>query len=466
MSSTDAQFDRSVFLFRRDLRLEDNTGLLAACEKSSEVIPLFCFDPRQADEQHNEYFSENAFRFMCDSLLSLDGRLKSRGSKLHIGKDKPHKLLPALIKARSIDAVFVNADYSPFSQKRDEKIADACAANDTDFHTHHDITLTQPGEVLTGSDSPYKVFTPFFEKARTQDVATPRRNNFSNFIRIRHPKLHTPTAIADMRPDGGDEIVQSGGRRNATGKLQRIGRLNNYENSREIPAEDGTSRLSAHLKFGTISPREFYWTVCDELGKDHGLIQELYWRDFYMHVLYHFPHVLGEPFNDDYENLPWRHDEEEFDRWKEGRTGFPIVDAGMRQLKQTGWMHNRVRMIVASFLTKDLRIDWRWGEKHFAQHLVDYDPASNNGGWQWAAGTGADAQPYFRIFNPWTQARDYDPECEYIKKYVPALRAVDPERIHAIEDEGVPDGIDYPAPMVDHNEMYHKTKEWFQKHKQ
>jgi deoxyribodipyrimidine photo-lyase len=455
----------AVFIFRRDLRLEDNTGLLAACKQYDQVVPVFCFDPRQADKEKNEYHSENAYRFMCDSLLELDDHLKKRDSKLHIYQGQPDALIKKLGTDRNVDAVYCNADYTPFSKQRDQQMAEACDTADLSFQASHDVCLTEPGSVLTNSGDPYKVYTPFANKARKRSVDKPKRNNFDNYTRIRTDYLSGRSVIEDKRPDGGEKVKQTGGRSNATEKLRNLDKHDNYDEDREVPAIEGTTRLSAHLKFGTISCREFYWSVRKELGKNHGLIAEIYWRDFYLHVIYHFPEVLGEPFNDQFDGLNWRHDKKDFERWQEGRTGFPIVDAGMRELKQVGWMHNRVRMIVASFLTKDLQIDWRWGEKHFAQHLVDYDPASNNGGWQWAASTGADAQPYFRIFNPWTQGEDYDPECDYIKEYVPELEDVDPERIHAIEDKGVPEGLDYPAPMVDHNEMYHETKAWFKKHK-
>jgi deoxyribodipyrimidine photo-lyase len=455
----------AVFIFRRDLRLEDNTGLLAACEKYDQVIPLFCFDPRQADKDNNEYFSENAFRFMCDSLLEVNRHLEKRGSRLHVIANKPSKALKKLLADKDITAVYCNADYTPFSRKRDKQMKAICESQNVAFRRLHDICLTKPGSVLTNQGDPYRVYTPFADKARTQPIDKPRRNNFRNVTCVQADYIHDTGTIKDYRPAGGKQIAQQGGRANATKKLRQIEKHANYDEDREVPAIEGTTRLSAHLKFGTISPREFYWTARKAFGVDHGLITELYWRDFYQHVIYHFPDVLGESFNDQFDDLPWRHNKDDFTRWKEGRTGFPIVDAGMRELNKIGWMHNRVRMIVASFQTKDLHIDWRWGEKYFAQNLVDYDPASNNGGWQWAASTGADAQPYFRIFNPWTQGKDYDPECEYIKEYVPELKDVDPSRIHAIEDNGVPDGVDYPEPMVDHSKMYHKTKDWFKKHK-
>lgn len=455
----------AVFIFRRDLRLEDNTGLLTACEEFDEIIPVFCFDPRQAGRDSNDYFSENAYRFMCDSLLELDDHLRQRDSKLHVYNGQPDQLIDKLAGDRVIAGVYCNADYTPFSKKRDRQMKQACRKNGVSFQAFPDVALNEPGSVLTNAGDPYKVYTPFANKARNRGVRKPERNNFDNFARIRTDYLSGRSVIEEKRPEGGAKITQQGGREQATEKLRNLQNHKNYDEDREVPSIEGTTRLSAHLKFGTISPREFYWSVREELGQNHGLITEIYWRDFYLHVIYHYPEVLNEPFNDQFEKLDWNHDKDAFRRWQNGRTGFPIVDAGMRELKEVGWMHNRVRMIVASFLTKDLQIDWRWGEKHFAKHLVDYDPASNNGGWQWAASTGADAQPYFRIFNPWTQGEDYDPDCEYIKRYVPELESVDADRIHAIEGNGVPEGVDYPEPMVDHSKMYHETQDWFKEHK-
>lgn len=460
------KYNQSIFIFRRDLRLEDNTALLAACEQSESVIPVFCFDPRQAKKSENDYFSENAFRFMCDSLSELDEHLRKRGSRLHILLGQPDEELGKLFDKEEIDALFFNEDYTPFSLKRDSAMADTCREAEVSCESFHDVSLSVPGEVMTGQGTPYQVFSAFEKRARKQKVRRPRRNNYDNFVNLDAENLSGIEAVEDRRPDGGEEIAQSGGRKKAMDILQTIENFKNYSQDRDVPAKRGTTRLSAHLKFGTISPRELYWAVKDTFNASHDLISELYWRDFYLHTSFHFPEVFGENFNDDYKDIPWENDEEKFAAWQEGKTGFPIVDAGMRELKETGWMHNRVRMIVASFLTKDLNIDWRWGEKHFAQNLVDYDPSSNNGGWQWAASTGADAQPYFRIFNPWTQGKKHDPQATYIKKWIPELAEVPANRIHKLGDKGVPEEVDYPEPIVDHNEMYHAAKKRFKKAKQ
>jgi deoxyribodipyrimidine photo-lyase len=242
-----------------------------------------------------------------------------------------------------------------------------------------------------------------------------------------------------------------GGHEEAISLLRKIKTLENYHEIRNIPAINGTSKLSAHNKFGTLSIREVYSAIVHYFGQEHTLIKELYWRDFFTHIQFHFPHVLGHAFQKKFEHVKWSQNEKHFLSWCEGKTGFPIVDAGMRELNATGYMHNRVRMITACFLVKDLHIDWRWGEKYFAQKLVDYDPAVNNGNWQWAASTGCDAQPYFRIFNPWLQQKKFDPQCLYIKRWIPELVTVDVKTIHSLEKNRETIITNYPSPMINHD---------------
>ena len=268
-------------------------------------------------------------------------------------------------------------------------------------------------------------------------------------------KFHTILPKSDYN----DEIFARGGRKNAQKVLNRLADFNDYDTDRDIPAKEATTGLSAHNKFGTVSIREVYHAVTDALGSSHTIIRELYWRDFFSHVAFHFPHIFGHAFHKKYEQLEWENSRKKFKVWCDGKTGFPIVDAGMRQLNVTGFMHNRVRMIVASFLVKDLHIDWRWGEKYFAQNLVDYDPAVNNGNWQWAASTGCDAQPYFRIFNPWIQGKKFDLDCIYIKKWVPELRKYSAKDIHRLEKGGALDG--YPEAIVDHSEAKQVAEDMF-----
>lgn len=449
----------SLFMFRRDLRLEDNRGLLRALEESALVVPLFIFDPRQTDASKNQYFSRNAFQFMIESLEDLDKALKNHGSKLYIGHGDAPEVLRRLVLSGQFEAVFFNRDYTPFAAKRDSSLESVCNREEVAYCATHDAILTRPEDVQTEDGKPYKVYTAFARKARKfVDLTESNTNNFSNFYKSKVDGLAGIGLARKFMPPGKRRsLAQQGGRSKAL-KRMRTFDFSRYGDERNRPDLDGTSRLSAHLKFGTISARELHRCVVDSVADQKAIayLNELYWRDFYAHLLYSYPELLGTAMQEKYRTktggskLQWSRSKKDFEKWCRGQTGFPIVDAGMRQLNQTGWMHNRVRMIVGSFLVKDLHIDWRWGEKYFAQNLVDYDPASNNGGWQWVASTGADAQPYFRIFNPWSQQQKFDPDCKYIKRYVSEVRDLSSAEIHNIEKHGVPKGIGYPEMIVDH----------------
>lgn len=444
----------TLFFFRRDHRLEDNTALRKAAENNEEIIPVFCFDPRQLET--NEYKSHKAVQFMCESLNSLKKDIEKNRGKLYTPKTKPTQLIERL--SEDIDKVRFNKDYTPFSKKRDRQIKQLCEEKGIDIDTSHDAYLTEPGSVKTNKGTTYKVFTPFMKKAKkTQTPPKPQ---------TRIPSFKTTHKIESVDIDSipqkvTDTIKCRGGRTHAKKTLRNVEEYAGYEEEREYPALDKTTHLSPYLKFGCISPRETYHAFKQEHGEEHGVITELYWRDFYAHLLDSYPKVLNNNMKEKYDAVPWREDKEDLKAWKKGKTGVPIVDAAMRQLTKTGWMHNRCRMITACYLCKDLRIHWKHGEKFFAQHLIDYDPASNNGGWQWAASTGADSQPYFRIFNPWRQQETYDKEAEYIKKYVPELRSLTPKQIHGLEQNKVPGGIDYPEKLVNHKEAAKQTKEVF-----
>ena len=452
-------YHTSLFIFRRDLRLEDNRGLLRALEESESVVPLFILDPRQTDGLKNPYFSPNAFQFMIESLEELDRVLKNRGSQLYLGQGEAASVLERLLPTGEYAAVYCNQDYTPFAAKRDRGLQSLCDHNGVACHRPHDALLAQPEDVRTGAGDPYRVYTAFMKKARDiADISEPRANNFANFSNRRIEGLSDISVCRQIMPtEARRPLAQQGGRSKALRRMRAFD-FSLYGDDRDRPDVDGTSKLSAHLKFGTISVRELHRHVLDSIGKEKArpYINELYWRDFYAHLLYWYPELLGTAMQEKYRTktggskLEWSRSKTDFEKWCQGHTGFPIVDAGMRQLSETGWMHNRVRMIVGSFLTKDLHIDWRWGEKYFAQNLVDYDPASNNGGWQWVASTGADAQPYFRIFNPWSQQQKFDPNCLYIKRFIPELCDLSPEQIHGFEKHGVPKGVHYPEVMVDH----------------
>ncbi len=437
------QYGISLFIFRRDLRIHDNYGLEKALDLSSKVRPCFIFDPRQI-EQH-PYQSLPALQFMQASIRDLQVAFNEIDVKLALFDGLPGDVVRQVFKANSIQAVFVNRDYTPFSQRRDEEIAKACFELDIDFHPVADCLLVEPEHALKQDGSAYKVFTAFYNNARRFPVPMPKGLKNRNFVQDSHLGL----ARKPIFPQIGSALdCQSGGRNQALTLLGRLDDRINYRVERDFPCLDATSRLSAHLKFGTCSVREVYSAIVHRLGVEHPLLRQLYWRDFFTHIAFHFPYVFGNAFQRRYDNVQWDNNLTFFQKWRDGMTGFPIVDAGIRELNKTGFMHNRVRMVVASFLIKDLHISWRWGERYFAQHLVDYDPAVNNGNWQWAASTGCDAQPYFRIFNPWMQQRKFDPECGYIYRWIPEVREIPPDRIHNGDRRRI--SPNYPEPMVDH----------------
>jgi deoxyribodipyrimidine photo-lyase len=444
------KYKKTLFIFRRGLRRKDNTGLLAALKDSKQVLPCFIFSPQQVGD--NEYKSKNAVQFMIESLQDLEDQLDSKGAKLYKFYGLQSKIVDKLLKECDFEAIYVNRDYTPFSRKRDNKIKKVCQQHEVDFIQKNDYLLIEPEEIKTNQGTPYKVFTPFYNKAKNRKIDKPKANQHTNYFTGKIEFSEGKEVYDKVLASKNKNIFCNGGRSEAMKVVRNLHNYKDYNEEREKPSIDGTTGLSAHNKFGTISIRELYWNTRKQLKKSHTLIQELFWRDFFTHIAYNFPKVFGKPFREKYKQINWSYSKNNFNKWKQGKTGFPIVDAGMRQLNNTGWMHNRVRMIVASFLTKDLQIDWRWGEKYFATKLVDYDPAVNNGNWQWAASTGCDAQPYFRIFNPWTQQQDYDPKAKYIKKWVPELKNVKPEEIHKPNEELSPQ-IDYPEPMVEHDKQ-------------
>jgi deoxyribodipyrimidine photo-lyase len=448
MSDDPGPFRKSLFIFRRDLRLADNTGLRRALRGSAKVVPAFIFDPRQTGR--HPYRSAPALQFLVASLAELDRALRARGSHLYVFQGEAEKVVSALVGAEGFEAVWVNRDYTPFSRRRDQAIEEACRERNVAFISTGDALLNEPEDIAKAGRGPYTVFTPFFVAARSRSVRPPRDLRASNFFTGGIAADAGLTSAGRYLGRPSDALFRKGGRAEALAVLARLGRLEDYGRTRDIPGVEGTTGLSPHNKFGTISIREFHQAVTKRLGAGHPLLRQLYWRDFFTHVAVHFERVFGRPFRAEYERIAWRSDPSRFRRWQEGTTGFPLVDAGMRQLGATGFMHNRVRMVCASFLVKDLHIDWREGERYFATRLEDYDPCVNNGNWQWIASTGCDAAPYFRIFNPWLQQKRYDPEAVYIKRWVPELAGAGPELIHRLDrfEGGRPGG--YPPPLVDH----------------
>jgi deoxyribodipyrimidine photo-lyase len=346
-----------------------------------------------------------------------------------------------------IDAVIVNRDYTPYSQQRDKKLEAVCKTGQISFYSFDDALLHPPEKTLKKDGKPYTVFTPYFRNASQLKVLAPVENTGTNYFQGSIPFAKDESVF----PKPAVKNVLIGGRTAALKILKTLSSFGNYAKLRDFPAEDYSTHLSPYLKFTVCSPREVYAWLRHSLSPDNGLIRSLYWRDFFTSIAFFFPHVFKGAFRPKFDAIKWSDDKQAFELWCKGLTGFPIVDAGMREMNATGFMHNRVRMIAASFLIKDLHVDWRWGEKYFAQTLIDYDPAVNNGNWQWVASTGCDAQPYFRIFNPWNQQKKFDPKCVYIKKWIPELREFPSKTIHKWYEEKYRAGCrEYPAPMTEH----------------
>ncbi|NOT12326.1 MAG: deoxyribodipyrimidine photo-lyase [Methylococcaceae bacterium] len=436
-------YSTSLFIFRRDLRLYDNTALNEALRISNQVIACFIFDPRQID--NHPYQSKPGLQFMLESLRDLQKQFPGPGDQLILYHAPPEQVIQRLHLEQQIQAVFVNRDYTPFSRHRDNELYNQCTQLGIAFHYHADALLTEPEQAAKNNRTPYKQFTAFYNHARQIPVSPPNPLQKQTFKTLPSDVTIEQFELLDWKSNMN---ALRGGRSEALTIFNQLGTCNDYLDTRDFPALNATSKLSAHLKFGTCSIREIYYAIAEQLGHEHPLLRQLYWRDFFTHIAFHFPQVFGQAFLPKFNQLQWDNNSDYFQAWCAGLTGFPIVDAGMRELNSTGYMHNRVRMIVASFLVKDLHIHWRWGERYFAQHLVDYDPCINNGNWQWAASTGCDAQPFFRIFNPWRQQEKFDPDCEYIHLWLPELQKFSPKMLHQwykTHTKG-----NYPAPIIDH----------------
>lgn len=406
-----------VYWFRRDLRLTDNTALSEALRSGLEVLPLFIFDDEILQELEVD---DPRVYFIYEELEKIHHSLREYGSGLTVLKGKPLDIWKKLIHEHSIGSVYVNSDYEPYAIQRDENVHQLLKSNTIGFYSCKDQVIFEKNEILKKDGLPYTVFTPYknawLREFNVNGIGAPPIPKLNNFL----PSENQMPSLAQLGLSKSMIKVRDYDLSAASG----------YAQSRNIPSLDSTSYLSPHLRFGTVSIRQ----VIRELpAGSETFLSELIWREFFMQILYHFPNVVQGNFRAKYDGIQWLNDPDEFAKWSEGKTGYPLVDAGMRQLNQSGYMHNRVRMVTAGFLVKHLLIDWRWGESYFAKKLLDYELSSNNGNWQWAAGTGCDAAPYFRVFNPETQQQKFDPQFEYIKKWIPEF--------------GTPD---YAQPMVDH----------------
>lgn len=412
----------NIFWFRRDLRLNDNIGLHYALQDGKAVLSIFIFDKNILDKLEDK--DDARVNFLHDRITEISKQLQKYGSSLRVFYGNPREVFEQLTTEYQIDGVYTNRDYEPYAKERDSEIDAFLKIKNVGFYTFKDQVVFEKSEILTDAGDFYKVFTPFkrkwiqaFEQSNISSLGLPKpQAPFFQTDPFEIPSLAQmgfspsnipiPSAVVD------ESIIAQ------------------YDQTRDYPAKKGTTRMGIHLRFGTISVREL---VLKAHKLNETYLSELIWREFYMMILYHNPQVVENAFKPQYDHIPWRDSEEDFHKWCEGKTGYPIVDAGMRELNQTGYMLNRVRMVVASFLTKHLLIDWRWGEAYFAKKLLDFELASNNGGWQWAAGTGTDAQPYFRVFNPSSQTDKFDKELKYIKKWIPEYGT-----------------SQYPKPMVEH----------------
>jgi deoxyribodipyrimidine photo-lyase len=460
----------AIWWIRRDLRLADNQAL-AAARQYDRVIPVYILDPGL---WASDWVGEKRQAFLLAGLRQLDNDLQARGSRLIIRLGNPAEELTKLVQETHAAAIWAEADYSPYARQRDQAIAQTLP-----LILVAGVSLFEPGQVMKNDGTPYVVYTPFSKTCKlfppptaAECLPAPDYLNPCSFASLGIPD--TPALPASVPFPAGEA---EGQRRLHAFAGQWQGPIGQYGERRDRLDLAGTSTLSPYLRLGMVSVRQVAAQAWDCLAAarqagdkeaQHGAevwLNELLWREFYIHILYHFPHVRESSFRPEYDGMAWENDAEQFLAWQEGRTGYPVVDAAMRQLLATGWMHNRGRMIVASFLVKDLLIDWRWGENWFMQQLVDGDPAANNGGWQWTAGTGTDAAPYFRIFSPVSQSQRFDPDGQYIRRWLPELKDVPLARLHAPWEMSAAEqnaarciiGQDYPAPIVDRTQTRPRT---------
>lgn len=432
MSESGNKVPISVFWFRRDLRLQDNAGLFFALKENQAVLPIFIFDTQILSKLENKY--DRRVDYIHRAILKIKAQLKSLNSDVKIFHSTAESAFKQLKKEYFIQSVYCNHDYEPAAIERDSLVEQILKKDGISFKTYKDQCVFDKHEVVKDDGKPYTVFTPYSKKWKSKlnenhYAAYPTENYFSRFLKLKYTELEKLESFGFQTTDVHFPVDLS-----IDSQL-----LEHYKNRRDIPSANGTSRFSMHLRFGTVSIRKL---IPLAIQHSETWLNELIWREFYMMILFHFPHVATTCFKKNYEAITWRNNENEFEKWCEGKTGFPIVDAGMRELNTTGFMHNRVRMIVSSFLVKDLLIDWRWGEAYFANKLNDFDLSANNGGWQWAAGSGCDAAPYFRIFNPSEQQKRFDPDFKYIRKWIPEFETKA-----------------YPSPMLDHAAARRRTLE-------
>ena len=418
----------SIFWYRRDLRLEDNTGLFEALNENENVLPIFIFDDSILDELPEDDARVN---FIYESLSKINKQLNNHNASLQIFKGQIDEVWEKLVTTYDIQKVYSNKDYEPYAIKRDQKIKEFLNSKGIEMKTFKDQVIFEEDEIVKADGKPYTVFTPYKRKW-LEKFTKVNLNLIANFDNFYKKIIDFPT-------------LNQLGLKNSPLKVKNysLKNVSTYSETRNFPNLDSTSYLSPHLRFGTISVRQI---ITELKNKSETFLSELIWREFFMPIIFHFPHVVTKNFRPKYDGIKWVNNKEDYDNWCQGKTGYPLVDAGMRQLNETGYMHNRVRMVTAGFLCKHLLIDWRYGEAYFAKKLLDYELSSNNGNWQWAAGTGCDAAPYFRIFNPIEQLKKFDKTLTYTKKWVKDF-----------------DTLEYPKPIVDHKYARNRALEAYKK---
>lgn len=458
-------FNKSLFIFHRSLRLHDNIGLISALNDSEYVIPIFIFTPEQITT--NKYKSLRSIKFMIDALKDIDKQLRKKKSKLYVFYGKQHIILNKILKDDdTIDAVYINEDYTPYAISRERKLVKVCESHGIDLFSCEDVLLHSVNRVSPTSKDYYSKFTPFYKAIIKLLPVKPYTNNNTNYIKSNYKlsgEITLTKIINKLNLQNIDISHFVATRKEAVKRLTNLNKHKKYPINRNNLTMN-TTRLSVYIKFGIVSIREVYHRIKALFGKNHDLIKQLYWREFYFNLVYNVPHVLKhKSFKLKYDKITWKQSTTLFNKWKTGKTGYPIVDAGMRELLHTGFMHNRARLITADFLVKLMHIDWRKGEQYFATQLIDYDPSVNNGNWQWISGSGADSQPYFRIFNPWTQGLKFDKNCNYIKKWIPELKDVPAKDIHNWTDTYNNYKTKYPKPCIDYETQRNKVKNLYKK---
>lgn len=402
---------KTIFWFRRDLRLKDNIGLHNALKNNPEVTPIFIFDEDIISELPKD---DKRISFIYNEIENIKKQLNKIGSDLLVFKGKPILVFQKLVEKNNIEKVYTNRDYEPFAISRDNQIGKFLTTKGIEFYTFKDQVIFEKDEIVKSDGKPYLVFTPYSKLWKNRLTNDMLSDNSINKYKSNFKVYDNPTILMSINELGFNKVGL-----NIANKNLDLDVISKYHETRDFPSIEGTSNMSVHLRFGTVSVRELV-NQAKEVNEKY--LNELIWREFFMSILYHFPKTISENFHSKYDKMEWRNDPVEFEAWCEGKTGFPLVDAGMRELNKTGLMHNRVRMVVANFLTKLLLIDWRWGEEYFAKKLLDYEMSSNVGNWQWAAGTGVDAAPYFRIFRPETQIERFDKNLDYVKKWIPEYK--------------------------------------------